>query len=370
MKIAILVSMFPPKWLGGSELDAQNIARHLAQDGHDVRVITSYDKGLLKENREEGFFIYRISYPKIKFLGVILFWIKCLFLLKKIGPEVVHSQGIQMAFPCFLAKKFFNISYIVYGQGFDVYFNWKFKKIISKLVLENAQAVVTLTQNMKKELGAYNIKNIFIIPDGVELSKFENLSKAGIRKELKINDDENVIIFVGSLKAVKGIKYLIEAINIVKEKNPKLRLLLIGDGEEKKELERLVEKLGLKKIIGFVGKINNEEVPKYMIASDVLVMPSLSEGLSVAVLEAMASGLPVVATKVGGLPEIIKDGENGFLVEPKNPKQIAERILYLLSDDGIRKAIFLNNKEKSKNYSWDSIVNKLIAVYFLCLSKK
>jgi len=106
-----------------------------------------------------------------------------------------------------------------------------------------------------------------------------------------------------------------------------------------------------------------------MVASDIFVLPSLSESFGIVNIEAMASGLPIIATKVGGIPEIIKDGENGFLVEPKNPEQIAERILYLLSNNNIRRSISFNNKEKAKNYSWDLIVNKLIAVYSLCLNK-
>lgn len=369
MKIAILVSMFPPKWLGGTEIATQNITRHLAQNGHDVYIITSLDRGLQKESQEDNFFVRRVFCPKIKFLGVIYFWLKCLFLLKKVNPQVAHSQTIQMALPCFLAKKLFNIPYIVYCHGSDVYLPWKFKKIISKLVLENAKAVVVLTQNMKKELEGFYIKNIFIIPNGVELSKFENLPKAGVRKELKIDEAENVALFVGSFKAVKGVKYLIEALNIVKEKKIRCRLLLVGSGEEGEELKKLSKKLGLMESINFIGSVKNEEIPKYMTASDIFVLPSLSEGLPVVILEAMASGLPVLATKAGGLPEIIKNGENGFLVEPKNSEQIAEKILYLFFNDDIRKSISLNNKEKAKNYSWDLITEKLVEVYRLCLKK-
>jgi len=371
MKIAILVSMFPPKWLGGVEIATKNIAKHLAKSGNDVYVITSFDKGLPKQSQEDKFLVQRIYYPKIKFFGVIFFWLKCLFALKKINPEVAHSQTIQMGLPCFLAKKMFGIPYIVYCHGSDVYCNWKFKKIISKLVLENAEAVVVVTDSMKnkiKEFG-FNIKNIFTIPNGIELLEFENLSKVAVRKELKINDSEKTILFVGTLKTVKGIKYLIEAIKIVKEKSLKIKLLLVGDGEEKKELEKISEKLNLKENIVFVGRVDNGEIPKYMALSDIFVLPSLSEGLPVVILEAMASGLPIIATKVGGVPDIMKDGENGFLVDPKSPAQIAEKILYLLADDNARKLISLNNFKKSKDYSWDIVMENLIKVYSICLKK-
>lgn len=363
--------MFPPKWLGGVEIATQNIARNLALLGNDVHIITSLDKGLKKESVENGFFLHRIFYFRIKFLGVIYFWLKCLFLLKKIKPQVAHSQTIQMALPCFLAKKLFNTPYIVYCHGSDVYLPWKFKKIISKLVLENAEVVVVLTESMKKEieLFGFNIRNISIISNGINLKEFDNLSKIDIRMELKIKENEKVIIFVGSLKVVKGIKYLIEAMNIIRKRGIEVKLLLIGDGEQKKELEILVEKLNLKENVDFIGRIDNKEIPKYMIASDILVLPSLSEGLPVVILEAMASGLPILATKVGGLHEIIENNENGFLVEPKNSEQIVEKILYLFSNDGIKKSIFFNNKEKAKNYSWDLVIEELVKVYELCKSK-
>jgi len=371
MKIAILVSMFPPKWLGGVEIATKNIAKNLAKTGNDIHVITSFDKGMQKQSQEDGFFIHRIYYPKIKFFGVIFFWLKCLFLLKKINPDVVHSQTIQMGLPCFLAKKLFGIPYIVYCHGSDVYCNWKFKKVISKLVLENAEAAVVVTDSMKnkiKEFG-FNIKNIFTIPNGVELSEFENLSKTDVRKKLKIDDSENIILFVGTLKTVKGIKYLIEAVKIVKEKGLKIKLLLVGDGEEKEELKKISEKLNLKENIIFVGRIDNKEIPEYMIASDIFVLPSLSEGLPVVILEAMASGIPIIATKVGGVPDIVKDKENGFLVDSKSPTQIAEKILYLLANDDTRKFISLNNFKKAKDYSWNIVMENLIKVYSTCLKK-
>jgi glycosyltransferase involved in cell wall biosynthesis len=100
-----------------------------------------------------------------------------------------------------------------------------------------------------------------------------------------------------------------------------------------------------------------------MAASDVFALPSLSEGFPIVSLEAMASGLPIVATKVGGLPEIVEDGQNGFLVEPRNPGQIAERALLLLNNDKLRQRISGNNKEKVKEFSWENVVSRLEGLY-------
>lgn len=372
MKVAILVSLFAPKWLGGVEIATQNIAKDLAQKGNDVCVITSCDKGLPLKSIEDNYSVRRIHYPKIKFFGIIIFWLKCFFVIKKYRPDIVHSQTIQMATPCFLAKKFFNISYIVYCHGSDVYLPWKFKKIISRLVLQNADAVVVLTQDMKKEIESFgfNLKNIFIISNGINIEEFKNFSKTDARRELKIQDTENITLFVGSLKVVKGVEYLIEAMNIVKERNQNVQLLIAGDGEQKERLKKLSEKLDVEDSIKFLGRVESSKIPEYMVASDVFVLPSLSEGLPVVVLEAMASGLPIIATKVRGVPEIVEDGQNGFLVDPKNPEQIAEKILFLMSHNNVRENISVNNKKDSEKYSWDLIVNQLIKVYQSCTIKK
>jgi len=372
MKVAILVSMFLPKWVGGVEIATQNIAEHLVKSGNDVCIITSFDKGLSKKSQQDGFVVHRILNSKIKFFGVIFFWLRCSFSIKKINPELIHSQSIQMGLPCFLAKKLFSIPYIVYCHGSDVYLPWKFKKIISKYVLENADAVIVLTKNMEREIKSFgfNLKNIYIIPNGIELEKFKNLSKNTARKELNISQNEKVVLFVGTLKNIKGIKYLVEAINIVKQKGLKIKLLLVGDGEQKSELEKMAEKLNIKEEVVFIGRIDNKEIAKYMAVANIFVLPSLSEGLPVVVLEAMASGLPIIATKVGGVPEILKDSENGFLVDAKNSEQIAEKILYLFSGDDVKKYISNNNLKEAKKYSWDLITNKLVEIYSLCLTKK
>jgi len=371
MKIAILISIFPPKWLGGKEIATKNIAKYLARKGHQIDILTSHDKGLLKEGRENNFRVHRISYPRIKNFGFGIFWIKLFFYLRKINFEISHSQGVLTAIPCFLAKKILKKPYIVYCRGSDVYLPWRFKKLIFKLILKNADAVIVLVEDMKRKLEIEKIcddKEIFVIPNGIESKKFTNSAKEKTTDELQIQKDEKIILFVGRLNQIKGIKYLIKALCIIKRVIPKTRLLIVGYGEERENLERLVKELNIEDSVIFMGKVPNEKVSKYMTASDVFVLPSLSESFGIVNLEAMACGLPIVATMVGGIPEVVKDGENGFLVEPKNPEQIAEKVLMLLKNEKLRKEISINNKEKAKKYSWENVVQKLEKIYSEVLS--
>lgn len=369
MKIAIMVSGFPPRWLGGTELATHDIARHLVKRGYEVHVITSLDEAVPKDSIEEGFYVHRIGFPKIKFLGVVVFWLKALRVLKRINPDIVHAQSTGIGISAFLAKKLLGKPYVVYCRGSEVYLSWLFTKPMLKLALKNANAVIALTEDMKAEIQKICSGEILVIPNGIDLESFENFSREKARAKLQIKMGEEVILFVGTLRPIKGVKYLIQAMDIIAKQDAGIKLVLVGDGEERQALEELVKELDLEEDVKFIGKVPNEEVPEYMVGSDAFVLPSLSEGFPNVVLEAMASALPIVASKVGGLPEIVKDGENGFLVEPKNPGQIAEKVLLLFGGEELRKSISRNNKEKAKDYSWESVVERLEEVYLEVLNK-
>ena len=367
MKIAILTPLFPPKHLAGLEIAAYNIAKYLAERNHEVHVITTLDKGLPKESTEEGFYVHRFKTSKIPILRTVSYYMKSLFVVKKINPDIVHVQTIFLALSGLLIKKFLHKPYVVYGRGSDVYLSWRFKNLISKPILKNADAIIALTEDMKRGIQKIWDRDAFVVPNGIDLDRFENLSREEFRKRLKIEEAEKIIIFVGGLRPVKGVKYLIEAMKIIIDKNRNTKLFIVGDGEEREYLENLVRNLNLEKHINFIGQVPNEEVREYMAASNVFILPSLSEGFPVTVVEAMASGLPIVATNVRGLPEIVKDGENGFLVEPKNLEEIADKVLLLLKNEELRKRISKRNKEEVKKYSWKNIVEKLEDVYYECL---
>ncbi|RJS80711.1 glycosyltransferase family 4 protein [Methanophagales archaeon] len=367
MKIAILVSHFPPKWIAGTEIATYNITKHLAKRGHEVHVITRYSKELQRLEESDSLYIHRVCYldfPILRFFTHLFFSFVEIFKIRK-DLSVIHGQMVS---PCgllaMIAGKYLQKPSITYVRGSDVYKATKlFKITIGEFVLRNSDVVIALTGDMKREIQKIYGREVFVIPNGIDLEKFNNLSKENVRKKLKIANEEEIIVFVGTLRSVKGIKYLIEAMKIIIQKNIDTRLMLVGDGEDRESLEKHVKELDLEKYVSFVGKVPNEKVPEYMVASDVFVLPSVSEGFPVTILEAMASGLPIVATKVGGLPEIIKDGENGFLVEPKNPKGIAQRVMLILEDDNLSGRISRNNRECVKKYSWGSVIERLEEVY-------
>jgi glycosyltransferase involved in cell wall biosynthesis len=363
MKIGILSITFPPEHLAGTEIAAYNIAKHLSRGGYEVHVITSRDEGLPCVARESGFTVHRISYPKIPVLGFRLFLWRCFLLLAKLKPEVVQVQGISPARCTWLFKKIFRRPYLVWAQGSDVYGSWRLKRLVSRLVLRNADIVIALTEDMRRIIQGMYARDVLVIPNGADLNRFKNLSRPKIRDGLGVARDEKIVLFVGRFHPVKGIRYLIRALGTLSQKRPDIRLVLVGDGEERSALEALATELNLQERISFTGQISYGQVPEYMAASDILVLPSLSEGLPLAIIEAMASGLPIVATWVGGISEIVQEGVNGFLVAPKNPEALAEKIVILMEDSDLRRRIAQNNINEVKKYSWEIITTKLEKLY-------
>jgi len=363
VKIAILVSGFPPQVLAGTEIATYNIATHLAKIGHEVHVITSLDKGLSKESLENGFYVHRVGVINRRILESASFFINAFLVLRRIKPELIHVQSIFFSLHALLIKTLLGKPFVVYGRGDDVYLASRFDRLLYRLILGSAGAVIAQTNHMKSAIQRLCPRDIFVIPNGVDIDRFSYISREKARIGLNIKGNEKILLFVGGLRPIKGVGYLIKAMSIVKQRYGNIRLLIIGDGEDRQTLEELAKKLNLARCISFLGQVANEAIPEYMIASDILVLPSLSEGFPVTILEAMATGLPIVTTRVRGLPEIVREGKNGFLVEPKNPEQITEKVLLLLENDDLMQKISGNNREKAKHYSWERVAQNLEEIY-------
>ncbi len=378
MKIVIVVFLFLPEKVAGTEVATYNIAKRLndPENDHEIIVLTSLDKGLPSESIMDGFKVYRIYRPgKNNKIGVLLsaplFWISIFFKLWKLKPDLVHFQGLSTGIIGIFSKKILKIPYIVWVRGSDFYLPHPLMKKFHKSVFDNASAIIALTEYMKRKMKKTVDKEINVIPNGVDLSKFTvNKTKIDIRHELNIPLDKTILITVGRLYPVKGVEFLIKSINLLKETHDDFKLLIIGDGSERNNLERLSEELNIKDYIEFRGRVPNEEIPLYLKASDIFVLPSLSEGFPNALLEAMASGLPVIATNIRGLDEIIEDGINGFLVNPKSPEEIANKLNHIIQDNSLSKSFSQNNKLKAKKYEWEMVIKRLNEIYEKILNEK
>jgi glycosyltransferase involved in cell wall biosynthesis len=357
MKVAILVGLFPPKWLAGTEIATYYLADHLAQRGHEVHVITSHDADLPCLSEESGFYVHRIAWPEIRFLGIVTFWARICLRIRRIKPDIVHAQSFSIAVPAIISKGILHIPYVVWGQGTDVYLPERFTRITSKPILRNADAALALTEDMKQKMQRIYDREVSIVPNGINLERFK-ISSGGTTES-----NTKTILFVGRLHPVKGVQYLIEAMTIVHQEMPDAKLVIVGDGKERPRLEELAERLDLNSCIQFVGQVPQERIPEAMHQADVFALSSLSEGFPVVLLEAMAAKLPIVATNVGGLPNIVEERVNGYLVSAKSPDEIADRILILLQNDELRERISANNRDKAELFAWSKIAVKVEKEY-------
>ena len=193
--------------------------------------------------------------------------------------------------------------------------------------LRSADAVCAVAQHLVESLADLGVAGAHLTPNGIDLSRFSN-DREQARKELSLKMDK-LVLFVGSLIEVKGVRYLIEAMRGVNAE-----LAIVGDGCLQVELERQAQELGVK--VSFIGRVSPDRVSHWYAACDVFVLPSLSEGRPNVLIEAMASGRACVVSDIPGCRELIRDDDNGLLFTPGNAPALQEKIKKILGDEKLR----------------------------------
>jgi glycosyltransferase involved in cell wall biosynthesis len=174
-------------------------------------------------------------------------------------------------------------------------------------------------------------------------------------------------MFLGNLRELKGAHILIEALGIVKRSIPDIYLLIAGSGSQEARLKAMVSASGLEDNVSFMGFIRGDEKFSYIKASRLLVLPSFWEALPITVLEGMACGKAVVASAVGGVPYLVHDGENGYLVRPGNAADLATRIVELLDNDVLLAGMGADSLRKVQDYRWEKIAVDTYSIYCMIM---
>jgi len=220
-----------------------------------------------------------------------------------------------------------------------------------------------LTESMKNNAQNFYPREIFVLPNGIDFERYYNATQKELRNPLRKNPDEIILICVGRFQPEKGQKFLIEAMDIVRKTNTSIRLVLCGSGPEEGKIKNLVKNLNLEDRVFFMGTVPKDTIPEILKSADIFVLPSLSEGFPNVLLEAMASGLPIISTNVDGVNEIVKSGINGYIIPSGSSESIANAIIELCSEPGILKKIGENNIISAKRYRWDQIMDELEKIY-------
>jgi glycosyltransferase involved in cell wall biosynthesis len=237
------------------------------------------------------------------------------------------------------------------------------------LVFKKADYITAISADLKNRAGNNGAKvTVEIIPNGVDLTNYKSgITNYELRKKLGICDNEKVIITVSRLVKKNGVGDLIEAMRYLPAD---VKLLIIGNGELESNFKVQISNLKLDNRVIMLGAINNEVIPEYLAIADIFIRPSLSEGQGIAFLEAMAAGVPVIATPVGGIVDFLRDPSSGsgqatgLFCEVRNPKSIAEKVKMLLENKELTEKIKINAKELViKNYDWNLIAEKMKSIF-------
>ena len=237
--------------------------------------------------------------------------------------------------------------------------------MVFKWVLKNCDFITANNENQIEIMGSLGVSDAKLkaVPNGFDLNSFKPRNKVKTRAKLGLAQDKKIILFVGWLIERKGLNYLLDSMSQIKNQNA--LLLVIGEGLLELKLKEYTKKLGISDQVKFLGSKHPDELPYWMNASDILVLPSLSEGRPNVVGEAMASGLPVIASNVNGTPEFIEDGQNGFLVPAKDSKAITEKLLKLLDSEEMRFDIGKKAHESiiEKKLTWENCASNYRNIY-------
>ncbi len=253
------------------------------------------------------------------------------------------------------------------------------RRVVETEIMQFADAIVGATpadrEDMVRLYGADPAK-IRVVPPGVDLSVFRPIPQAECMDFIGTPADHRMILFVGRLDPVKGLDTLIRAMAIVVEEDPQWQedacLCIIGGDRaddpslmdaEKVRIDRMRHDLGLTGSVSFLGPRSQDELPYYYGAAQVVVVPSRYESFGLVALEAMACGTPVIASNVGGLATLVRDGRTGFLVPDGDPEALASKLLPLLADPGLRSALGCHGIATAEAYGWPSIAERIDGLY-------
>ncbi|MEM2351113.1 MAG: glycosyltransferase family 4 protein, partial [Thermoproteota archaeon] len=245
--------------------------------------------------------------------------------------------------------------------------------IIVKRVLNEADAIIAASTATFIEACkiVHSADKVHLIPNGVDTNKFRpDIDSSHLKRVLNIRDETTVVFTLRSHEPQYGIEYLIKAIPLVLKGERDILFIIGGDGSLRQYHEELVQKLGVKEKVIFTGRISRNEVPYYYAMSDIVVVPSLQEAFGLVISEAMSSGKPVIGSKVGGIPDQIIHGYNGFLVQPRNPEEIAEKIVWLIENPEKAKQMGRNGRILAEEkFNIDRRIDRIIQLYKEVLRK-
>ncbi|MCD6171969.1 MAG: glycosyltransferase family 4 protein [Thermoplasmata archaeon] len=369
MKVAIIAEWIED-YAGGVARHVRELANHLYKNGIDVSIITNNPEYIINDKKifivdgiREPFFKVNISPNLSRELKNRI---------RNFDLIHAHHAFSRLSLASISGASKLNIPSVLTTHTLsffpDYEYFWQFLSYIYpryRITISKTDRIIAVSNAAKKFISYFANKEAIVIPNGVDIKKFRPYNKKYARRKIGIEHDFPMILYIGRLVPRKGIDVLIFSMKKVVKKYPNAILFIAGKGKILPILKAMANLAGVEKNIKFLGYVDDKILPYLYSAADVFVLPSITgESFGIVLLEAMASGTPIVATKVGGIVEIIENEKNGIIVESGNTKETAKAILKILEDDRIRKNFSKKGRKMAEDrYSWDKIVKKTINVY-------
>jgi len=372
--------------IGGAQVHVKNLAKEMLKRGNSVIIIAEKSPLKLKTHEYmEGVEVYRAPLRILKGLLSPIYLFLSITICFIFNPDVIHAH---FAFPpgfigTFLSK-LFKKPCIVTAHGVDILKDAEtnygirlnpFLDFAVKFTLKSASYIIACSEYVKNEVKKCGIseEKVIVINNGIdEIDRRvyqAEMMRQKVRKELNLPDDSIVLFTARRLVPKNGLHYLLHAIKKVSYKIPNIMLMVAGDGPQFRELTKMVEKMNLSKNVQFLGEINNCLLERMYIACDLVIIPSVVEAFGIAALEAMAYLKPIVAFDSGGLTEIISENKVGLIARNRDVKDLAEKILKLITSPMLKKEFTINCKRRIKKYNWDKIAEKTQNVYIWSINQ-
>jgi len=364
-------------WVGGAEIFTQNLAQHLVSRGDHVDIVTGlFDKPSIDHenwNKEfealNGANIYRVKVPGVKYAGAIPgLWrmlMKSVQLDRKTDYDLIHSHIFPALVCGALSKR--GKKLLVTLQGGDIgeckESAWAIRMMELPFIswsLRQADVVHCVSTHIARAARRLGAKEVVVVPNGVDTGLFHPQERGQSRHKLGYSQKEKIVVSTSRLTPKNGLDYLIKAVAPLKA----IKLIIIGEGEQRNSLESLIRRLKLERRVFLPGALPHHKLPQYLAAADVFCRPSVNEGFGISFIESMACRIPTIGTSVGGITDIIQDGENGILVPPEDERALSAALRQVFDDAGLASRIAAKGYQTVKEkFTWETVLKDMENVY-------
>lgn len=370
MKIAVIASSYPRFPGDGTAPFVKSLSENLAELGHEIHVLAPYDP-VVREDDHSPISVHRFRYvwadslcilghaksleadirlKKIAYILIPLYLlcgtVALIRLTRKFKFDLIHVHWVLPNGPIgAIGARLLHLPLVITLHGSDIFMAKRnpIFRLFARFAFSSASATTACSPELEEHALRIGGKNLdtFLIPWGADPHIFAPRDATKLRTVLGIEPDEIVVMAMGRLVYKKGIEYLIRAVHEISTAIP-WRLVIVGDGDLRSDLENLARELEIDRRVLFVGQIPWHEAPHYLNVCDIFVMPSIHDhlgnldGLPTVILEAMATRKPVIGTNIAGIPLVIRDGVNGFLVPEKSSKRLSHALEQLLTSPDLR----------------------------------